>query len=116
MWAKYANLESRFDPCTKQGGLFAEYINSFLKLKQEASRWPSECQDDESKERYLREYEETEGIVLDRNNIVQNPGLRSVAKLCLNSFWDKFGQWTNLPNTEIVKKYERLITFLQSTK
>ena len=54
-------------------------------------------------EQYLREYEETEGIVLDRNNIVRNPGLCSVAKLCLNSFWGKVGQQTNLSNTEIVK-------------
>ncbi|KYN41550.1 hypothetical protein ALC56_04013 [Trachymyrmex septentrionalis] len=71
------------------GGLFAEYINSFLKLKQEASGWPSECLDDESKEQYLREYEKTEGIVLDKNNIARNPGLRSVAKLCLNSFYQQ---------------------------
>ncbi|KYN09169.1 hypothetical protein ALC57_18724 [Trachymyrmex cornetzi] len=48
-------------------------------------------------------YQETEGIVLDKNNIARNPGIRSVAKLCLNSFWGKFGQRSNLPNTEIVK-------------
>jgi len=96
--------------------LFAEYINSFLKLKQEASGWPSECLDDESKEQYLREYEKTEGIVLDKNNIARNPGLRSVAKLCLNSFWGKFGQRTNLPNTEIVKKYDRLAALLTSSE
>jgi len=53
-------------------------------------------------------------IVLDRNNTVQNPGLRSVAKLGLNSFWGKFGQRTNLPNTEIVKRYERLATLLRA--
>jgi len=41
--------------------------------------------DDESKEQY-REYEEIEGIVIDRNNIVRNSGLSSVAKFCLNSF------------------------------
>ena len=107
---------TRFDPRTRQGGLFAEYINSFLKLKQEASGWPSECLDDESKEQYLRKYEKTEGIVLDKNNIARNPGLRSVAKLCLNSFWGKFGQRTNLPNTEIVKKYDRLAALLTSSE
>jgi len=53
-------------------------------------------------------------IVLDRNNTVQNPGLRSVAKLGLNSFWGKFGQRINLPNTEIVKRYERLATLLRA--
>lgn len=54
--------------CTK--GLFAGYINTFLQLKQEARGWPSECEGDEiAKERYLREYEATEGVVLDKNNI-----------------------------------------------
>jgi len=66
MWAKYGNLESH-DSILVRGKMVylpnMPNINSFLKLKQEASGWPSECQDDESKERYLREYEETEGIV-----------------------------------------------------
>ncbi|XP_071581882.1 uncharacterized protein [Temnothorax nylanderi] len=105
---------ARYDPGTRQGGLFAEYINTFLKLKQEASGWPSDCHDDEAKERYLREYAETEGVVLDKNNIVRNPGLRSVAKLCLNSFWGKFGQRTNLPKTEVVKSCQRFMTLLTS--
>ena len=39
-----------------------------------------------------------------------------VAKLCLNSFWDKFGQRTNLPDTEIVKKYDRLAALLTSSE
>ena len=51
-------------------------------------------------------------VVPDKNN-TRNPGLRSV---CLNSFWDKFGQRTNLPNTEIVKKYERLATLLTNSE
>ncbi|XP_067205345.1 uncharacterized protein [Linepithema humile] len=106
----------RYDHGTRQGGLFAEYINTFLKLKQEASGWPSECTDDEAKERYLRDYEETEGIVLESNNIAKNSGLRSVAKLCLNSFWGKFGQRSNLTNTEIVKTQQRLVSLLTSPK
>ncbi|KYN13280.1 hypothetical protein ALC57_14529, partial [Trachymyrmex cornetzi] len=105
---------TRYDPDTRQGGLFTGYINTFLQLKQKASGWPNECVDDEAKERYLREYEKTEGIVLDKNNIARNPGLRSVAKLCLNSFWGKFCQRSNLPNTEIVKNYQRLAALLMS--
>ncbi|XP_036145305.1 uncharacterized protein LOC118646457 [Monomorium pharaonis] len=69
---------TKYDPGNRQGGLFAEYINCFLQLKQEASGWPSECQDDDvAKERYLREYKKTEGIVLEKNNIARNPDLRS---------------------------------------
>lgn len=105
---------AQYDPSTRQGGLFTRYINSFLQLKQEASGWPTECTDDAAKERYLREYEEIEGIALNKNAVVKNPGLRSVAKLCLNSFWGKFGQRSNLPKTEIVKTYQRFITLLTS--
>ncbi|XP_070171517.1 uncharacterized protein [Polyergus mexicanus] len=109
---------SQFDHTTRQGGLFAEYINTFLQLKQEASGWPSECgeNDDDAKERYLREYEKTEGIVLDKRNVARNPGLRSVAKLCLNSFWGKFGQRSNLPNTEVVRTPQRFIALLTSAE
>src|SRR5436190_11168643 len=104
---------SQFDGATGQGGLFAEYINTLLQLKQEASGWPSECENsEEAKERYLREYKETEGIALDASNIARNSGLRSVAKLCLNSFWGKFGQRSNFPNTEIIKSPQRFIEIL----
>lgn len=103
---------THYDTTTREGGLFTGYINTFLQLKQEATGWPSECVDDEAKDRYLREYEETEGVVLEKHNIAQNPGLRSVAKLCLNSFWGKFGQRTNLPNTEIVNTQQRLVSLL----
>ena len=34
--------------------------------------------------------------------ILDNPGLRSLAKLILNSFWGKFGQRENQPKTKIV--------------
>ncbi|XP_032682820.1 uncharacterized protein LOC116849607 [Odontomachus brunneus] len=106
---------TRYDPVTRRGGLFTEYINCFLQLKQEASGWPNECANDEGgKERYLREYEKVEGIVLNRANISPNPGLRSVAKLCLNSFWGKFGQRSNLPNTEIVRTWESFAALLTS--
>ncbi|KAL6421672.1 hypothetical protein ACFW04_014487 [Cataglyphis niger] len=109
---------SQFDYTTRQGGLFAEYINTFLQLKQEASGWSSKCgeNDDDAKEQYLREYKRTEGIVLDKRNIVRNPGLRSVAKLCLNSFWGKFGQRSNLTNTEVVRTQQRFMTLLTSAE
>ena len=36
---------------------------------------------------YIDEYYEHEGIRLDPEKIVYNPGLRSLAKLMLNSLW-----------------------------
>ena len=65
--------------------LFKEYVNTFLKIKQEASGYPKDCVTDEQKQTYIEEYYEHEGIRLDPENIKYNPGLRSLAKLMLNS-------------------------------
>ena len=67
--------------------LFKDYVDTFLKLKQEASGYPKECVTDEQKQHYIDEYYEIEGIRLDPENIKHNPGLRSLAKLMLNSLW-----------------------------
>lgn len=69
--------------------LFKSYINTFLKIKQEASGWPSHCRTEEEKRMYISEYEEKEGIALDPSSIGYNPGRRQVAKLALNSFWGR---------------------------
>ena len=69
--------------------LFKEYVNTFLKIKQEASGYPPDCVTDEQKQRYIDRYYEREGIRLDPNEIVYNPGLRYLAKLMLNSLWGK---------------------------
>ncbi|KAG8233074.1 hypothetical protein J437_LFUL013074 [Ladona fulva] len=38
-----------YDRTSNEGGLFSGYINKFLKLKQEASGWPSGCTSEEDK-------------------------------------------------------------------
>jgi hypothetical protein len=92
----------QYDPRSKTGGIFTEYINTFLKMKQEASGWPSWCTTEKHRHKYIKDYFEKEGIFLDFPKIEKNPGLRSLAKLMLNSFWGKFGQRTNLPQLEYV--------------
>ena len=80
-----------YDPVTKQGGLFTQYINTFLKLKQEASGYPPHIKTEQEKDKYIQEYLDHEGILLDKESIVKNAGLRSLSKLALNSFYGKFG-------------------------
>ena len=70
-------------------GLFKEYVDTFLKIKQEASGYPKDCVTPEQKRTYVAEYLEHEGIALDPEKITHNPGLRALAKLMLNSFWGK---------------------------
>ena len=75
---------AQYDQTTKEGGLFASYVNAFLKMKQEASDWPPWCQTDEQKHQYIERYFDKEGIRLEWDNIKKNPGLRAIAKLMLN--------------------------------
>ena len=91
--------KEEYNPATKEGGLFTNYIKTFLKLKQQASGWPDWCNTDEDKQKYLQDYFMKEGIRLDWDFIEHNPGLRSLAKLVLNSMWGKFGQRLNRKQT-----------------
>ena len=90
----------QYNPETKEGGLFTQYINTFLKLKQEASGWPIDVETEDDKRKYLERYHEREGVQLEYTKIEKNPGLRALAKLMLNSFWGKFGQRSNMTKLE----------------
>jgi hypothetical protein len=94
---------TKFDPLTGEGGLFKEYVQTFLKLKQEASGYPSHCITESDKDEYVRSYEERQGIRLDKDKINFNPGLRLVAKLFLNSCWGKFCERGNRANAVFVR-------------
>ncbi|XP_035213261.1 uncharacterized protein LOC118187164 [Stegodyphus dumicola] len=75
--------------------LFRSYIDLFLKIKQESSGWPSECVTELARLKYIRQYEEREGVKLEAEKISKNPGRRQVAKLALNSFWGRWGMNVN---------------------
>ncbi|XP_072051701.1 uncharacterized protein [Amphiura filiformis] len=99
---------------TKTGGLFTEYIDRFLQLKQEASDYPDWCETPEDQRRYIDEYFENEGIRLDPESIEKNPGMRSLAKLCLNSMWGKFAQRSNMSQTVILDDPSEVYKLLTS--
>jgi hypothetical protein len=63
---------------TNLGGLFAEYVNMFLKLKQESSGYPSWVQTEEDKDKYIEEYRRAEGFALDKASISKNAGQRTL--------------------------------------
>ncbi|XP_046856165.1 uncharacterized protein LOC124449275 [Xenia sp. Carnegie-2017] len=82
--------------------LFSGYVNYFLRIKQESSGFPSRIQTPEDRQKYVADYYENEGILLRHDKIDYNPGLRALAKLCLNSMWGKFCQKDNRLNTEFI--------------
>ena len=93
----------------QQEGLFTNYVNMWLKIKEEASGWPSHMGDDPKKQRlYVEDYYAREEIRLHPTNIRKNPGLRALAKMMLNSMWGKFGQKTNKTQ---VQEFDEPVTF-----
>ena len=52
----YGYQVTLYDPETVKGGLFAQYIDTFLKLKSEASGYPSWVQCLEDKDRYISDF------------------------------------------------------------
>jgi len=58
-----------FDRGTNSGGLFAGYVNMFLKIKHESSGYPSFVQSDADKDKYIEDYWRAEGIALDNASI-----------------------------------------------
>jgi len=68
----YEYQVTRYDPETGNGGLFAEYIDTFLKLKQEASGYPSWVRTENDKVRYMDQFHQDEDIRLDIDSISYN--------------------------------------------
>lgn len=97
-----------------EGGLFTDFINKFLKIKQEASGYPGWCQTPEDRSKYVDDYFQHENVKLDAEKITKNEGLRSLAKLMLNSFWGKFGQRENQAKTSIIRQPAELFKMLVS--
>ena len=95
-------------------GLFKEYINKWLKIKQQASGWPKWCTTEAFKQKYIDDYYEKEGIKLEYDKIIPNDGLRNIAKLMLNSMWGKFGQALNKTKHAQIKSLEELYHYIDS--
>ncbi|XP_029561594.1 uncharacterized protein LOC115157467 [Salmo trutta] len=98
----------------KSDTLFKEYIKTFLRCKQMASGYPSSVTDQESKDKYIRDYHDREGILLDPDRIEVNKTKRNVSKLYLNSLWGKLSQRCNMLTTTIIKDPEEFLEFVFS--
>lgn len=93
---------AQYDPTTKTGGLFSEQVDLFMKIKAEASGYPDWVTTDTEKDRFIKQFHTKVGVLLDKDNISPNPALRSIAKICLNSFWGKLGERNNKLKTKFI--------------
>ncbi|KAL3099141.1 hypothetical protein niasHS_001758 [Heterodera schachtii] len=104
--------------------LFHRYLEKFLKIKFEANGYPADCLDEsvseEERQRRKEEFVEKtwtgDKVRLDPANIKPNPGLRYLAKLCLNSLWGRFALRNRLTVTEIVDNNCDLSNLLNNEK
>jgi len=97
---------------TSEGGMFVDYINTFLKIKAEASGYHSWVRGPEDEERFIDSFEQSEGVRLDRRSIKFNAAKRGLAKLCLNSMWGKFTERNDRTKTKIITEPRELYGFL----
>ena len=81
--------------------LFKSFVCKFLKIKLESSpQTTGENHKYKSEQHFKDVVKERLGIELGK--IEHNPGMRAIAKLCLNSLWGKFGQRDNMKQTKYV--------------
>ena len=58
----YEHQVTQYNPEAGKGGNFVDYINTFLKLKAEASGYPGRVHSPEDEERYVESFWTSEGI------------------------------------------------------
>ena len=98
----------------KIDGLMKRYVGHFLKMKIENNGVMTQKECDDINESHTKMGFD---FTIKPENTRKNPGLKQLAKICLNSLWGKFGQRTNLPSYDYFYEYYKLLTKLndQST-
>jgi hypothetical protein len=65
----YEYQTTQYDPQNREGGLFLDYINTFLKLKTEPSGYPAWVRTRDDEDSYIKAFYESESVLLDRDAI-----------------------------------------------
>ncbi|XP_068734550.1 uncharacterized protein [Montipora capricornis] len=94
--------------------LFRSYMDTCLKIKEEASGWPEVCTTPALKQAHIDDYNAQERIHLVASKIKKNPGLRALAKMMLNLMWGKFGQCINKTQVREFTDPQPFVQFLDS--
>jgi hypothetical protein len=108
----YEYTGKQIDPKTGEKGHFVQYINTFLKLKAEASGYPGWVKNPADEDKYVEYFRESEGIELNKVAIQKNAAKRGLAKLCLYSFWGKLTESNDRPKSKMLAEQQELFRFL----
>ena len=93
---------------TSSDTLFQDYINTFVRLKTEASGYPRNVVTPQQCQEYADTLREKEGVSIRHENVRKNPGLRTIAKLLLNSLYGKFAQRSTQKRHEFITNAAQL--------
>lgn len=104
--------KEQYDPVHESGGLFTNYVNTFLKIKQESSGYPRWVLTESDKNKYIDEYYKHEGILLEKKNICVNNGLKAISKLLLNSQWGRYAMQTNKTKCKFLTNAYEMFNYL----
>ena len=99
-----------FDKSTDN--LFKGYVRRFMKIKLESSKYDFKTEQEEANFKIKIK----ESLDIDIEKFEFNDGLRSISKLCLNSLWGKFGQRTNMSQTNYVTEVSEFYEILLDDK
>lgn len=99
-----------------QGDLVPQYNDTFMALKVLNSGWPVDCKSNELKTRYLLELQTKDNIHIDPHTFVENPTMRLLSKLMLNTLWGRLGIKANKPKFEFVRTRERFNRLFHSNQ
>ena len=74
-----------YDKPTSEGGLFAQYMNTFMKIKMDVSGYHIGCTTSQEKIAFIARVCSHERINLSYAAIIYSAGSRTVAKICLKT-------------------------------
>ena len=83
-----------------------------MKIKLESSKYDFKTKEEETNFKLKIK----NSLDIDTEKFEFNPGLRSIAKLCLNSLWGKFGQRSNMSQTKYVTEVSEFYEILLDDK
>jgi len=92
--------------CYNKWVCFVEYVNMFLKLKQESSGYPSYVRSEEGNGKYIKEYWHVEGIALD--NAYNSKNAKNFGKTKIKINMGKWAQNQNNTQTTLLSSVKEL--------
>lgn len=84
--------------------VYKEFINKWMKIKLQASGWPKENMTSEDKKAHMANIARFEGISMEEDKICKRKDLRTIGKLCANSFYGKMAERTIKSKTKFIKE------------